>query len=321
MKTFLSRRTQTILLAAFFSAALLGSLSAGCGNDDYAKPIKQFQDASAVVIASARQSLHQMNDVEEKAEVNREIFEAEAIDEKKIKGRDVITQEEIDIRVKALDQLARYTAALGDLASLKTPGQVTQQFQDVGSAFSALAQDASKLSPSSGAGFNNAKFSGIMQAATAAIGVVVRAVEEHKARRELEKQIRDNDHAITELIGLIGDELEIAYLRRKQADSAEKVFLTNALKLELERPGHGDPALRWLLGERLNAWRDRQSALANANPKPSVEAMRKAHEALVAYMSSDKSPKSLSELYAAAQDFFSRVQPLAQAMAALVKTA
>jgi hypothetical protein len=48
--------------------------------------------------------------------------------------------------------------------------------------------------------------------------------------------------------------------------------------------------------------------------------MEKTHKALVAYVASDKSPRNLSELYAAAQDFFSRVQPLAEATAALLKS-
>jgi len=306
-------RTLPVLLAAL----LLLQLQAGCGNEDYQKPIKQFQDASAVVIASARQTLLQMNDVEENAELSRQVFQGEAFDEKKIKVRDLITQEEIAVRTGALDQLARYTSALADLAALKSPADVTKQFQDVGSAFATLAQDAGKLGGSRL--FDNPKFSGAVQAATTGIGIVVRAIEEHRARREIEKQIREQDAAVSSLIALIGDELQAAYQRRRQADSEEGVFLTAALKLELEKPGHGDPALRLLLGDHLRDWRSHQAALATANPKPSVEAMQKAHQALVAYVNSDKSPKNLSELIAAAQDFASRVQPLGQALAALLK--
>ena len=313
-----SLATRTGAIATLFSVSLVLASLVGCGNEDYQKPIKQFQDASAVVIASARQSLVQMNSVEENAELNRQIFQTEAFDEKKIKGRDIITQDEIDVRINALDQLSRYTSALADLVVLKAPGDVTKQFQDVGSAFATLAQDAAKLSGTQSPLFNNPKFSGAAQAAAIGIGTVVRAIEERRARREIEKQIRENDAAVATLIQMIGDDLRIAYERRRQSESAEEVFLTAALKIELEKTGHGDPALRLLLGDRLRDWRSRQVALANANPKPSLDAMRKSHEALVAYVNSDKSPKNLSELYAAAQDFFSRVQPLGQAMAALL---
>jgi hypothetical protein len=294
-------------------AFVLLAAQIGCGNDDYTKPIKQFQDASAVVIASARQTYQQMNQVEENAEQDRQVFEKEPVDEKKIKAKDIITQDEIHVRLRTLDQLSRYTSALADLAALKAPAGVTKQFQDVNSAFTSLAKDAEKLGGTSTI-FDNAKFSGIMSAATIAVGTIVRAIEEHKARREIEQQIRDHDGDINALIKLLGDELDVAYQRRKQADSEERVFLTNNLKTE------GDPALRLFLGERLKNWRNRQTALADANPQPSVDAMQKAHKALVAYVTSDKSPKNLSELYAAAQDFFSRVQPLAEATAALLKS-
>ena len=293
------------------------SVPGGCGNEDVQRPIQQFQSASAVVISAARQSLQQMNDVEEKAELNRQIFEAEAFDEAKIKAKDVISADELNARVNALDQLSRYTSALADLAALKAPSQVEQKFHDVGSGFTTLSADAAKLVGKPGV-FDNPKFSGAVQVVTAGIGAVVRAVEEHKARREIEKEIRDRDADVNLLIRLIGDELEVAYQRRKQAESEEQVFLTNFLKLELAKPQHGDPVLRMLLGERLRTWRNRQPALANADPKPSVDAMQKAHEALVAYLASDKSPKNLSQLLAAAESFARRVQPLGQAIAALI---
>jgi hypothetical protein len=313
-----SLHARSVAAPILFVVLFLLAFQVGCGNEDYQKPIKQFQDASAVVVASARQSLVQMNNVEETAELYRQAFEAEPFSEKKIKARDLITQEQINLRVNALDQLSRYSQALADLVVLKAPGDVTKQFQDVGSAFTTLAQDADKLSGAPSALFDNPKFSGAAKAVTIGIGTVVRAVEERRARREIEKQIRENDAAVTDLIQMIGDDLRLAYERRRQSESEEGVFLTGALKLEIEKVDHGDPALRLLLGDRLRDWRSRQAALAGADPKPSVEAMRKAHAALVAYVNSDKSSKSLSELYAAAQDFFSRVQPLGQAMAALL---
>jgi hypothetical protein len=308
-----SNRSLAATLACALALLLLLT-QIGCGNDDYIKPIKQFQDASAVVIASARQTYQQMNQVEENAEQDRQVFEKEPVDEKRIKARDIITKDEIDVRIRALDQLSRYTSALADLATLKAPAGVTKQFQDVSSAFTALAKDTENLSGTKSTILDNKKFSGIMSAATIAIGTVVRAIEEHKARHKIEEQIRDQDGAINALIQLLGDELDAAYQRRKQADSEEHVFLTNNLKTE------SDPALRLFLSERLKNWRNRQEALADANPQPSINAMQKAHQALVTYVTSDKGPKNLSDLYAAAQDFFSRVQPLAQATADLLKS-
>ncbi|HXT25427.1 MAG TPA: hypothetical protein VN749_11435 [Candidatus Eisenbacteria bacterium] len=307
-------------LAALLLLLLSFCWQAGCGNDDYKKPISQFRDASAVVVSSARQTLQQVNQVEENAELDRQIFQGEPFDEKKIKAKDIITEEEIEVRVRAFDQLSRYTSALGDLASLQAPGQVTGQFQDVGNAFTTLAKDADKLKGDSSPLLNNAKFSGAVSAATAGIGLVVQVIEEHKARREIERQIQEHDKDITQLTDLLGIDLQAAYLRRESTEGQQGVILTASLKQELERPKQGDPALRLLLGERLKDWRSRKLALASADPQPSIAAMKKSHQALVAYVASDKNPKNLSDLFAAAQEFFSRVQPLGQALASLLKS-
>ncbi len=291
-----SRHRNSVLKScAAVLLVLVLSFPAGCGNDDFQRPIQQFQSASVVVIDAARQSLQQI-----------------------IKAKDVISADELNARVNALDQLTRYTSALADLAALKAPAQVTQKFQDVGSGFKTLSQDAAKLAGASGGVFDNPKFSGAVQVAVVGIGAIVRAIEERKARREIEKEIRDHDADVNTLIKLIGDELEIAYQRRKQAESEEGVFLTNSLKLEIAKPKRGDPVLRMLLGDRLREWRNRQPLLANADPKPGVDAMQKTHQALVTYLTADKSPKNLSELLAAAESFADRVQPLGQAIAALI---
>lgn len=308
----------SIRVCALLTAALFLSASFGCGNEDYQRPIQQFQSASTVVNGAARDFWQQLNVVEEKTELDRQMFEAQAFDEAKIKAKDIITVDELNARVNALDQLARYTSALADLAALKSPAEVTQKFQNVGSSFTKVASDAAKVASISSPILSNAKFSGAVQAAATGIGAVVRAIEEHRARREIEKEIRDQDESIKFLISLIGDELAAAYERRKKSEGAELIFLTNSLKFELEKPGHGDPVLRMLMGERLRDWRNRQPVLLNADPKPAVEAMRKAHESLVNYVTADKSPKSLSDLIAAAESFFERVQPFGQAVAALV---
>ncbi len=311
-------RPRRSLFSTSLSVFLLLSFSAGCGNDDVQRPIKQFQDASAVVIAAARATYQGMNDVEENAELNREIFSGEQFDETKIKAVDVITPEELSVRVNALNQLSRYTSALADLAALKSPAQVTQKFHDVGAAFTTVAEDAGKLVNRQGSGIDNAKLSGVVNVVTAGIGAVVRAIEEHSARKEIEKQIRDHDADVQALTKLLGDELEIAHQRRIATERNFGNFLRDALETERKKPNQGDPVLRMLLGERYRDWRGRQPSLAHADPRPSVEAMQKAHTALVAYLSVDKSPKSLSELYAAAESFFDRVQPLGQAIAVLI---
>jgi len=96
------------------------------------------------------------------------------------------------------------------------------------------------------------------------------------------------------------------------------VFLTNSLKLEIAKPNVATLsfACSWAIAFANGAIAS--LLLANADPKPGVDAMQKAHQALVAYLTADRSPKNLSELLAAAQSFADRVQPLGQAIAALI---
>lgn len=66
------RRTSVILVLLAVTLAL----QAGCGPEDYQKPIKQFQDASAVVITATEAFLNNMNTIEQNKAIDEAIFES-----------------------------------------------------------------------------------------------------------------------------------------------------------------------------------------------------------------------------------------------------
>lgn len=58
-----------------FMALLLISVSlVACGPEDYQKPVQQFREASAVLIATAQNFLGQMNRVEQDKELEQLVF-------------------------------------------------------------------------------------------------------------------------------------------------------------------------------------------------------------------------------------------------------
>jgi len=83
----------------------------------------------------------------------------------------------------------------------------------------------------------------------------------------------------------------------KQAESEEGVFLTNSLKLEIAKPKRATLsfACSWAIAFANGA--NRQLTRQRGSEAGCI-CHAKAHQALVAYLTSDRSPKNLSELLA-----------------------
>jgi hypothetical protein len=293
---------------------VLGALSA-CGPEDYQKPIQQFQDASSVLIASAKTFLNNVNTTEQNALIERLSFEREAINPQQMNEVNLITQEEINIRVQTMDQLSQYTVNLATLAQGKGTASVGQKTQDLSKSLQQLAKDAGSLPAAKSTILDNTKFAGAVSAAATAVGQIAQFFAEKKARKEIEKAVRDNDGEVTALIDLLGAEIEAAYARQQSTLDAESVYLYRTYN---DQRTNTDAVLMLALADRLEAYRQHRQTLQAADPGPSVLAMTKAHTALVEFVNSDKDPKTLSQLVTFVQDFASKAQPLGQAVQTLV---
>jgi hypothetical protein len=71
----------------------------------------------------------------------------------------------------------------------------------------------------------------------------------------------------------------------------------------------------------IKSYRAEEVQIGQANPAPAIEKMRKAHEALVSYAKSKKTPKTFAELKDTVQQFADAAQPLGQAVQALISSA
>jgi hypothetical protein len=271
-----------------FLLSVLIATFASCGPADYQKPIQQFQEASSVVIASTKAYLNNVNTTEENARIEQLSFERQPIDPLTLGTVDLITPEEINVRVQALDHLSRYTANLATLAGGKETASVSQKTQDLSKSVQQLAKDAGSLPTAKSTILDNSKFAGAVSAAATAIGQIAQLFAERRARKEIEKAVRDNDHAVTALIDLLGTEIEAAYARQESTLDALSIYLYRAYN---DHRATTDSVLMLTLADRLEAYHQHKLALRAADPGPSVAAMKKTHSALVEFVNSDKDPK------------------------------
>jgi hypothetical protein len=260
--------------------------------------------------------LNNENTVEQNKVLDDLVFERKPLNLQEIDKIEIITPEEIKIRIAALDALSQYTSNLAQLAQGKTGSAVGDSTKQLSDSLKSLADDANKLPATKTTFLDNAKFSGLTSAAASAIGAVAQLIVEHKARHELERSIVENDAAVKALIQQISDDATSSYERQKNQLGAYGSQLSRDYETELKEKT--DPIFLLNFAKTIKSYRAQKLQLANANPAPAIEKMQKAHEALVAYVASDKSPKTFAELVTAVQDFIAAVQPLGQAVQALV---
>ena len=313
---FTIRHSDVVRLMFILSLAVCFVLQTGCGPEDYQKPIQQFQDASTVVVNTNREFLKNENTVEQNNVLDDLVFQRKPLNLPEIEKIELISQQEIKIRSDALDALAQYTSNLAQLAQGKAGTAVGDATKKLSDSLKTLADDAKKLPVTKMTVLDNAKFSGIVSAAASAVGAVALLIAEHKARRELEQSIQDNDVAVTALIQQISIDATGSYLRQKSQLGAYGDQLSRDYETAVRR--NSDPILLLDFAKRIKSYRTQESQLSDANPAPAIDKMRKAHESLVSYVKSDKNPKAFAELVTAVKDFAAAVQPLGQAVQALI---
>ena len=310
------RDLQRHLFLAGAIAACWGGLLA-CGTEDYQKPVAQFQTASSVVIAATRTMLAHVNSVEQDNLIDQAIFGHKTIDIPQIRSYKLISPEEIDVRVKALDALQAYASTLASLAEGKNVSAISDQTRGLGQALGALSKQAANLPVSQASFLKNADLGNALKVVATGVGLVAEMVAQHKAQAQLEKAIEGNQKPIGELIGLLAEELDGAYQRQKATLSAEQIYISKAYEQERSE-SHPDPNALLLLGDRMKSYLREREVLEAADPAPSLRSMQAAHNALVACAKSKHDPKSLRDLQNAAQGFVNEVQPFGQGIEALL---
>ncbi|MDE3196079.1 MAG: hypothetical protein KGN84_07040 [Acidobacteriota bacterium] len=303
--------------AAFAASGLLAAVALiSCDTADYRQPIAQFQDASAVVTEASRDVLIHFNTIGRDAAIDRAVSRKTQIDIEAIRSRQIITQDEIDIRIGALDAFQSYMAALAELARGRGEENISAQTGSLSAALSSFSQRAAAL-PKSNANFvKNGDLGTSLTSLANAAGAIASLIAEHKAKKEIAESVMRTKKPVEDFTNLLESELVECLAVEKTAVADEEVFYAKSYQDEL-RKSPPDAANLLVFGEHIKSYIRQRDAMDAANPRPSFEAMRKAHAALIQFAGESHNPRNVSELFASAQTFFAEVKPFGAAVQAL----
>jgi len=267
---------------------------------------QQFQQSTALVITSARDFITKMNEVEQNKSLEERAFEHKPIDYGLIKQIQIVSPQELKVRSDAMSALSQYTLDLANLASgasLKTFGQ---NLQGLNKSLKQVATDAGSLPNVPADSFlKNKALPGIVTGAANAIGAIVALIEGRKAQKEIKQQILANKDELTAITKAIGEEMGLAFERRRDATSAHQRQLAIEYNGSLSST---NVFLSVLFADRLEASMAQMNALENTNPTNAVKAMQTALEAMIKYVSSGNKSDDLASLIAAVGSFSSAAQ-------------
>ncbi len=286
--------------------------SMGCGPSGYAEPITKFQSSSAIVIASTRLYVAELNKVERDHYILGKLGAKAQIQVNELQAVQVFSPDGLRARLDALDQLAKYGDLLSKLAKSDAPARIQAEARDLGSAISQLQSTVNGLTHTDDAAFQEA-----VGPVTEIVGQILNFVVERKIQKALDEAIANGHLPINKLIGVIRNDITIAYQRRRSTLSAARIALVDEYNTEMAKGPEADRQKLRDLAERISDHEDRWEVFATANPGEGLDAMAKAHTALVEYSKSAHKVKDLASLVSAMEAFAARAVSIGQSVQAL----
>jgi hypothetical protein len=304
---FIPHRSKRILASLLFVLVLFPT---GCGPAGFKEPITKFRDSSAVVIASTKIYLGELNKVERGNYILEKASERGQIKLDELEAVQVFSKEGLQARLDALDQLAAYGELLLKLANSDAPEKITAEATNLGEAIKKLSGTVSGF-----AGADDANFKAAVDPVAKIIGTIVESIVQKKISDALSKAINKGEEPINALLEAIRSDMQVAYERKKSFFSNTRVILIDDYKNALDK-GADSERLR-TLAERIRTHEDRWEELGSANPSEAIDAMKKAHTALVKYAKSSHKVTDLASLVDAMEVFAARAKSIGQSIQAL----
>lgn len=284
-------------------------LSIGCGPSGFREPITKFQTASAVVIASTRLYVTELNQVERDHYVNSKLGERAQIRLDELEAVQVFSHDGLKARLDALAQLASYGDLLSKLANSDAPERARAEAKNLGDAIKNLSTTVASLS-----GSDDANFKSAVGPVSAIIGEVLNFVLERKINAALTKAVNEGEAPINNLIGVIRNDIAIAYERKRTSLSGMRVILVDEYNVEMQKGAAADSEKLRTFAGRIREHENRWEVFASANPQEGLDAMAKAHSALVVYAKSGQKKIDFASLVSAMEDFAARAKIIGQAV-------
>jgi hypothetical protein len=290
----------------------LSLLSSGCGPSGFVEPIGKFQSAANVVIASTKLYVTELNKVERDNYIVKQLSARKRIEPQDLEDVQVFTQDGLKARLDALDQLGKYGDLLSKLAKSDVPEKVRAEADDLGGAIIKLDNTVQGLNKA-----QDSDFKAAVKPVTSIIGEILKSVVDRKIETALNKAVAKGEQPINELIRVIRIDVDNAYERRRVALSAVKFAAIEEYNTEMARAGGPDVDRLRFLAERIRENEDRWETFATSNPGEGLDAMAKAHTALVEYAKSAHKVKDLASLVSAMEAFATKAVSIGKSVQAL----
>jgi hypothetical protein len=284
-------------------------LLSGCASPAaYQEPIIKFQQASTILIESARTEYKSANRMARNALIDENSEKKADIDIAKLRDSGVISSEDLDVRLNALNALSKHGQLLLALSSSDAPEKAAEAAKSLNSSIVSLNHSIDNL--------RSAQPSGNIDQAAGAFSklaaLVTKDVLNNKISTALDGAINSSSKPVSALIILIEDDMRALSVKRQKVISAARVRAVDGYRESLNK---GADQIKKSVSE-LKAAEDNWDNNLLVSPTPGLEAMRDAHSQLVDYAKSSKKPQDLSELVDAVDAFSQRVTIVAEAVKA-----
>jgi hypothetical protein len=303
------RHWETISVRKSLWLILLTLLLAGCPKPAaYREPITRFQQASTVVIESARIEYGLTNKRERDALIDGLVAKRARIDLRTLNDKEIrlFGGDDLAARMAALDALAKHGQLLLILASSDAPTRAKDAANSLDDAIVGLRSSLGNV--------HSDAFKNQAQGFAAIAGEVTKLALEIKISEALDKAIILSEKDVLALIRLLRNDMSALYERRRSILSAARVSATDEYNEQLQVANPNPDRLQKSASEIKaveDAWNNLPLLLGAG---PGLDAMAQAHEKLVDYAKSSKNPQDLSELIEATDAFVTRATVIADAV-------
>ncbi len=293
--------TQRTMLLPLASLLLLS----GCAKPAYKDPISKFQAASAVVIANAEDEYISANKKERDAEIDTKIYLGKAIEPEIFFGDEllVIKHDDLKARLNALAALKEHGNLLLALVNSDAPNEAKKAVASLDDAVLRLKGSLEKAFPDKGFKDKAGAFADIA-------GEVSKLVLEKKINEALSKAILLSEKDVPPLIDLLQEEV-LNHFPEMERGSLSAALAARIKSYNSEIPS--DLEKRKKAGTEIKSAGDALETL-RFRPDPGFATMKEAHNTLVKYAKSPKTPQNLKELAAAMNAFADEAKIIADSI-------
>jgi hypothetical protein len=305
--------TKRTFYGLWVSILVTGLGAAGCqSRPAFTKPIAKFQEGASAVIEVSRLHITEMNRVERDAYIERQVQQKKPIKLDEMEATRVLSSADLDARLKALKAVADYGELLARLANSDAPARVEAEAKELGESVTALGTTINGLT-----GTENDAFKEKAGAITGIFAAVAKAVVEKKIDAAIRRAVEAGDQPVRNLLKTLGDDLSIAYERRRALISNQRVSAVRRYNDLLQQ--NAPAADVRAAADAVSAQETAYELFPATNPTIPLEGMAEAHSALVEYARKEPSIDSLVSLADAMELFAARAKLAADAFNTLRK--